>query len=214
MATASTLPPNSGNDRFNAEAAAWDRNPGVVKASELAFAAIESRFPALKKVGETARTSGLDVLELGCGTGLLTTLIAPHARTIVAVDAAPGMIAALASKVAHNPQTLGNVRPLCLMLEDPEDPALPSASEDAEGTRLKLKYDLILSQLVLHHVADLDGLLQTMLGCLKKGGSISLTDFENFGPGARRFHALSRMAGVERDGIEKQAMEEIMNRAG
>ena len=37
-----------GNDRFNAEAAAWDSNPDVHRASESAKDALIARFPRLK----------------------------------------------------------------------------------------------------------------------------------------------------------------------
>src|SRR5271156_2297249 len=71
MATASSLPQGSGNDRFNAEAAAWDSNPLVHQASKAAFEAIMARFPQLQLTGESAGEDGFDVLEIGCGTGLL-----------------------------------------------------------------------------------------------------------------------------------------------
>src|SRR4051794_16583599 len=99
MATAYSLLQGSGNDRFNAEATAWDSNPLVHQASKAAFEAIRARFPQLQLTGESGRTDGLDVLEIGCGTGLLTMLVAPHVRTIVAVDAAQGMIDVLKAKL-------------------------------------------------------------------------------------------------------------------
>ena len=74
-----------------------------------------------------------------------------------------------------------NVQPVCVLLEDPDDKALLSASQhDRDGPRLR--YDLILNHLVLHHIGDLEGVLRTMLGCVKKVGSVALTDFEDFGP--------------------------------
>lgn len=212
MATASSLPRGRGNDRFNAEAAAWDSNPLVHKASKAAFDAIQERFPELQKTGENATKDGLDVLEIGCGTGLLSLLVAPHVRTIVAVDAAQGMINALAAKLAK-PDAPQNVRPICVLLENPEDRILPPAFQyDHGGPRLK--FDLILSHLVLHHIADLEGVLRTMLGCLKQGGSVALTDFEDFGPEARRFHPKVRMEGVERHGINREWMAGLMEKVG
>lgn len=214
MATASSLPRGSGNERFNAEAAAWDSNPLVHQASEAAFDAIRERFPALQisDAGGAAAKDGLDVLEIGCGTGLLSLLMAPHVRLIVAVDAAPGMIDALAAKLAK-PDAPKNVRPICVLLEDPEDRILPPAFQDDHGGP-RLKYDLILSHLVLHHIADLEGVLRTMLACLKKGAGVALTDFEDFGPEARRFHPKGRMEGVERHGINREWMVGLMEKVG
>jgi 2-polyprenyl-3-methyl-5-hydroxy-6-metoxy-1,4-benzoquinol methylase len=213
MATASSLPKGSGNDRFNAEAAAWDTNPLVHAASKKAFEAIRERFPDLRGTGESAAKDGLDVLEIGCGTGLLSLLVAPHVRTVVAVDAAQGMINALQAKL-EKPGVPANVRPICVLLEDPEDRILPPAFQHDHGGRPRLKYDLILSHLVLHHIEDLESVLRTMLGCLKKGGSVALTDFEDFGPEAKRFHPKARMDGVERHGINREWMVGLMERVG
>ena len=41
-----------------------------------------------------------------------------------------------------------------------------------------------------------------------------LTDFEDFGPEARRFHAESRMEGVARHGIPAREMTDLMKSAG
>ena len=212
MATASSLPKGSGNDRFNAEAAAWDTNPLVHKASKAAFDAIQTRFPELQNKGEAVTKGGFDVLEIGCGTGLLSLLVAPHVRTIVAIDGAQGMINALKAKLGK-PDAPQNVRPICVLLDDPEDRILPPAFQlDHGGPRLK--YDLILSHLVLHHIEDLEGVLKTMLGCLKKGGSTALTDFEDFGPEAKKFHAKAKMEGVERHGINRKWMVGLMEKVG
>ncbi len=108
-------------------------------------------------------------------------------RNLLAVDAADGMIAALEQKLRTQPGAPENVKPLSIMLEDPEDPRLPAA-HGTDGPGPRMKFDLVISHLVLHHIADLRGVLTTMLGCLKPGGSVALTDFEDFGPEARRFH--------------------------
>jgi hypothetical protein len=41
-----------------------------------------------------------------------------------------------------------------------------------------------------------------------------LTDFENFGPEAKKFHSQDKMEGVERHGIARQEMEKLMVGAG
>jgi predicted TPR repeat methyltransferase len=57
------------NTRFDAEAAAWDSNPDVHKASDGALQALLERIPRLKKGGS------LNVLEIGCGTGISPRLV-------------------------------------------------------------------------------------------------------------------------------------------
>lgn len=211
MATAaSSLQAASGNERFNDEAAKWDSNPFVHEASKEALKAILAKFPALRR--PPGEEDGYNVLEIGCGTGLLSTIMAPYAKRIVAVDAAPGMIDVLKTKLQHAdaPQ---NITPVAVLLEDPEDKSLPPADENDPNGR-RLKFDLVTSHLVLHHIPDLKKVLTTMLGCLKSNGWVALTDFEDYGPEAKSFHAKSKMGGVERHGTNVIAMERLMNEVG
>ncbi len=211
MATAaSSLQAASGNERFNDEAAKWDSNPFVHEASKEALKAILAKFPALRR--PPGEEDGYNVLEIGCGTGLLSTIMAPYAKRIVAVDAAPGMIDVLKSKLQHAdaPQ---NITPVAVLLEDPEDKSLPPGDENDPNGR-RLKFDLVTSHLVLHHIPDLKKDLTTMLGCLKSNGWVALTDFEDYGPEAKSFHAKSKMGGVERHGTNIIAMERLMNEVG
>ncbi|KAM0433287.1 hypothetical protein ACHAPT_004163 [Fusarium lateritium] len=204
----SKQPPSAGNERFNAEAAAWDSNPFVHAMSLEAWKAIQKFVPSLFD-GASSRP---DVLEIGCGTGLLSLEVAPAVNRLVAVDAAEGMIEVLSSKLSK-PDAPKNIQPLAILLEDLEDKRLPPADEtNPDGPRLK--YDLITSHLVLHHIAELKPVLTIMLGCLKEGGVVALTDFEDFGPEARRFHPEGKMGGVERHGIPREWMANLMREVG
>lgn len=100
------------------------------------------------------------------------------------------------------------------MLEDPEDKSLPPADpSQPDGPRRK--FDLVTSHLVLHHIADLRAVLATMYGCLRPGtGQVALTDFEDFGPEARKFHPEAKMFGVERHGIKAGAFAGLMRQVG
>ncbi|CAN8101687.1 unnamed protein product [Discula destructiva] len=198
----------SGNDRFNAEAAAWDTNPDVHRASDSALEAILASVPSVP-------SPHTRVLEIGCGTGLLSLRLAPFVSSILAVDAAEGMINALKMKLTRpeNESVREKIQPLFIMLEDPEDKRLPpSLASDPDGPRAK--YDLITSHLVLHHIANLAAVLKTMHGCLRPGGEIALTDYEDFGSEARKFHPESKMFGVERHGINAKWFAELMTEAG
>lgn len=201
-----------GNERFNAMAAAWDSSPDVHRASESALQAI------LRYLGGNAvETKELDVLEIGCGTGLLTLRLALHVRRIVAVDAAQGMIDVLEQKLAGPYADMKDkVQPLSLLLTDPEDPALPAAdrADGPDDSKPRRKFDLIISHLVLHHIPDHPALLKTIYGCLKPGGKLALTDYENFGPEAKRFHPQGKMDGVVFHGIEAYLFAEQMIAAG
>lgn len=208
MATASTLLGQSTDkDRFSSEAAGWDKNPFIHEATNAAYTALKKAVPDLNQ-----SNGKLDVLEIGCGTGVLSLQVARHVHEVVAVDAASGMIEVLEGKL-HGSTATKNVRPLCVLLEDPEDPSLPPENEDQpKGPRRK--YDLITSHLVLHHIPDVKPVLETMLGCLKKGGQVALTDFEDFGPEAKKFHPQSRLYSVERHGIKRSWISDLMKEVG
>ncbi|KAL4819607.1 S-adenosyl-L-methionine-dependent methyltransferase [Aspergillus spinulosporus] len=216
---------SAGNERFNDEAAEWDKNPSVQEATRLAFDTLKPIIQTLSEQKHSTAGTGLEVLEVGCGTGLLTLRVAPLVHEIIAVDPAYGMIDALKAKINRNKEdnsinaqqsnreSGSNVVPICRLLEDPEDPALPPQNVDnPEG--LRRKFDLILSHLVMHHVPDLKEFLSTLRGCLTPGGRIALTDFEDFGPEAIKFHPPTKLEGVERHGIPARWIEDLMKEVG
>lgn len=179
--------------------------PFVKEASWEAEKAISAKLRALNWPAK-------QVLEVGCGTGILSFLIAPHVEQLVAIDAAEGMIDVLKEKLQQDGAPK-NILPVAVLLVDPEDPHLPPADK-AKPDGPRQKFDLILSHLVLHHIPDLEVVLKTMIGCLTPGGRVMLTDFEDFGPEARRFHAESKMDGVARHGINAKQMTELMESVG
>ncbi|KAK4169868.1 S-adenosyl-L-methionine-dependent methyltransferase [Cladorrhinum sp. PSN259] len=193
--------------RFSEEAAQWDSNPFIHAATANAKTAILSRF------GGPSETSSLDILDLGCGTGLLSLALSPSVRSVTSIDVAQGMVDVFASKLeaADAPK---NIRPICVMLEDPEDPVLKADPVTGSQGQQARKFDLVVSHLVLHHIPDLSAFLKTIHGVLKPRGQVMLTDFEDFGPEARRFHPESKMDGVERHGIKRTEILELLKNAG
>lgn len=200
-------PQPSDNDRFNTEASTWDSNPAHHTHNTLALQTLLSRFPAL-----STTTPTLNVVEIGCGTGILSLLLAPYVRSLVALDAAPGMITTLTSKLTSHP-TIHNIHPVCGMLNSADDPLInidPLTSLPEPGR----KYDLIVSHLTLHHVPDLEALFVVMRECLREGGSVALTDFEDFGPQAEKFHGRKKRVGVVRHGIRRGEVKGLLEGVG
>ncbi|KAK7942621.1 uncharacterized protein PG986_011734 [Apiospora aurea] len=231
------------NARFNAEAAAWDSNPFIQAMSAEAWRAVQHHVTCFRDSSDAAGPAPRpDVLEIGCGTGTLSLLVAPHARLLVAVDAAEGMVEVLKAKLADNAEAnkanedddggsggdenrqekkeksrlpkkdLRNVVPICEQDQDQEEKQPPA--QEVGGRPDRIKFDLVLSHLVLHHIPDMAPVLRTMLGCLKPGGAVALTDFEDFGPAARKFHPEGKMEGVERHGLPRARMRELMREVG
>ncbi|KAL1642625.1 hypothetical protein SLS58_005396 [Diplodia intermedia] len=208
-------------DRFNAEAAAWDSNPVTVRSSELAYEALLRHVPAL--TDERSKQT-LDILEIGCGTGLLSTRLSPHCRTLLGIDLAEGMVAAFNAKVASSPTTTTtNLSAITTLLTSPDQPEVQTAARallsraapDARNAPpAPFRWSLIASHLTLHHVPDLRAFLTTLLAALAPGGAIALTDFEDCGRRSVLFHPREKREGVERHGIARGAMAALAGEVG
>lgn len=198
----STQNVSGGNDWFNAEAAFLDSNPDVHCASSLALQFILEHSSQLRNHSED-NTTGLDLLEVGCGTGLLSFMITSYVRLLTAVDTAQGMINALKLILERQPE-VENVLPVCVILKDPNDPLIkpdPLSKDNKDVNELEQtsrRFDLVLSHLVLNY---LESIFLTMHSCFKSGDSVALTDFEDPGLEAQKFHPEAKMDGVERHGI-------------
>ncbi|KAF2745048.1 S-adenosyl-L-methionine-dependent methyltransferase [Sporormia fimetaria CBS 119925] len=205
------------NARFNAEAAAWDSNPTTVESTKKALEAIMRYVPELAQ----GRGKDLDVLEIGCGTGLLSMQLAPHVRSLVGVDTSDGMIDAFNKKVAALPDPdKANMATVNVLMEEADDVHVQGAAaalatrRGETGKDVPYRFDLVVSHLTLHHVPEMAPLIATLFNSLKSGGRIALTDYEDFGPEAIPFHPKSKREGVERHGIKRDELEIIIDGTG
>lgn len=139
--------------RFNEIAAEWDEKPGRVAMARNVGASILDEIPV---------DESMEALEYGCGTGLITLMVAPHLRHVVAADNASGMLGALREKLRSS--GVPNVDPRQLDL----------SSEAWDGGRL----DLIFSSMTMHHIEDVPALLRTFHDMLRPGGYIALADLD------------------------------------
>ena len=94
---------------FDKVAGDWDNEP--------------RRVALMKAIGEAILreaepTSEMDVLDYGCGTGLIGLFLLPHVRTVTGADNSPGMLEELRSKIAAG--GLENIQATQLDLE--QDP--------------------------------------------------------------------------------------------
>ncbi|KAF2688280.1 S-adenosyl-L-methionine-dependent methyltransferase [Lentithecium fluviatile CBS 122367] len=216
MATTSSTQ-EANNSRFNAEAAEWDNNKKHVESCQKAFEAIQSYVPAFAD----GTSKNLDVLEIGCGTGLLSFQLAPHIRSLVGVDTSTGMLDAFNQKIAALPDTTpANLAAVNVLVQDADDVHIQGAAaalatrRGESGHDLPYRFDLIVSHLTLHHIPSLPSIIETMYKCLRPGGWIALTDYEDFGAEAIRFHPVDKREGVERHGVKKAEIEEVVDGVG
>ncbi len=137
---------------FDEAAAQWDKPLRVEMAKGVARA-----------IGDRLALSGrMRAMELGCGTGLVTALLAPQLAGVVATDSSAGMLAELDKKI----RALGLANVTTRRLDLTCDP-LPDD-----------RFDLIFSSMTLHHIADIRALLATCHALLAPGGSIALADLD------------------------------------
>ncbi|KAL6709118.1 hypothetical protein ACN47E_001934 [Coniothyrium glycines] len=197
--------------RFSKEAVEWDSNEKHVESTQKACEAIKRNVPAFKD----GSNKNFDVLEIGCGTGLLSFMLAPHVRSLVGVDTAEGMISAFDAKLSDLEKP--NLCAINHHLKNPDSPELQAAAAALATERredvsppYQYRFDLIVSHLTLHHIASLPEAFATMHGCLKHGGMVALTDYEDFGPEAVPFHPPAKRPYCERHGIKKDEVEQLL----
>jgi ubiquinone/menaquinone biosynthesis C-methylase UbiE len=133
-----------------------------------------------------------DVLDIGCGTGLVTFALQPHVRTVTAIDSSQGMLDELEKKVAA--QGLANVRNRLVDLE----------KDDLPGP-----FDLAASSMTFHHIKDTDLLLKRIAGILKPGGKIAIADLDS---DEGKFHDSNE--GVFHFGFDRHSMKKTFEAAG
>jgi len=145
---------------FDNQAASWDSNPGRVKlANDIADAIL----------GEGILSPDMDVLEFGCGTGLLTLRLLGSVRSVTGVDSSPGMLDVLRAKIQD--QKLSNVSTKRLDLE--------------KGDVLEGSYDLVVCSMTLHHVREIQPLLEQFHKVTVPDGYLCVADLD---PDDGQFH--------------------------
>ena len=171
--------------RFDQAASTWDEDPGRVR---LARAVAEQM---LRRLGQT---SALDVLDFGCGTGLLTLALEPHVRSVTGADSSAGMLRVLQQKVQA--LRLTSVTPYLL------DDAHPLASAGS--------FDLVASSMTLHHVRDLPALFSDLRSLLRSGGRVALADLDREDGS---FHS-PEISDVHHLGFERRDIRLLLSEAG
>lgn len=144
---------NSEKRNFDKGAAAWDEVPGRVKlATDIAGAICDEIKP----------TSDMDVLDFGCGTGLVSLKLQPLVRSITGLDSSPGMLDVFRSKIQK--QNLANAKVQYIDFE--------------KGDMLTGSYDLIISSMTLHHVKEIRPLISQFYHVAAPSGQVCIADLD------------------------------------
>lgn len=169
---------------FNAEAANWDAVPARVKSAEDVADAIRA---------EVSLSREMDMLEFGCGTGLLSLRLQPLVRSVTCLDSSQGMLDVLRSKVRE--RELANVTVRHIDIE---------AGDTLEG-----RYDLVVCSMTLHHVEDIGRLLRQFADITSPGGTLCIADLDLEGG---RFHADN--TGVFHQGFDRAGLRQAIVDSG
>ena len=170
--------------RFDDAAADWEEKPQRVALARKVAEAIRQAIPL-------ART--MQVLEYGCGTGMVSRSLSPHVAKIMAVDTSPRMLEVLRRKAGE--EKIGNIETLA---HDLTRHPLP-----------ELNFDLVLSSMTLHHIPEVEPLLHRFFATLKSGGYLAVADLVTEDGS---FHEDN--SGVAHHGINPEAVRAIMTKNG
>lgn len=169
---------------FDKAAATWDEEPRRLKLARDVAACMAERI---------ALHPGMDVLDFGCGTGLLTLNLQPLVRSVTGVDSSTGMLEVLWAKAAS--LALGNVSAVHKDLE--------------RGDLLEGSYHLVTSCMTLHHIRDIGSLLSAFSRVVIPSGHIAIADLDLDGG---RFHEDG--SGVFHDGFNREWLADMLENAG
>jgi len=169
---------------FDKEAATWDQNPGRVKlADDVADTIIREIKP----------TGGMDILDFGCGTGLVTLRLQPFVKTITGADSSKGMLSVLQDKVSR--LGLKNVETQFVDFE--------------RGGLVAGKFHVVVSSMTLHHIHDPAPLFRQLRDLLYPGGILCISDLDKEDGS---FH--SDNTGVLHFGFERSQLKGLLEKAG
>jgi 2-polyprenyl-3-methyl-5-hydroxy-6-metoxy-1,4-benzoquinol methylase len=138
-------------NRFDAMAATWEANPRRAERARITAQAIADRVPLQRS---------WSMVDIGSGTGLLSRALADRVGTVLLLDTSPGMTEVAREQIDASGLTTLSALTLDITLETP--PGSP--------------FDLAVSPLMLHHVEDVEGFLETVLCQLTPGGYIAFAD--------------------------------------
>lgn len=169
---------------FDDSARGWDNEPRRVALMKAIGEAI---------IREVQPTDAMDVLDYGCGTGLIGLFLLPHVRTVTGADNSPGMLEVLRGKIADG--GLENMRAIQLDLEQDAVPGI--------------RYHMIAVGMAMHHIADTDKVLRAFHDMLTPGGTLCIADLDTE-PG--NFHPadiadIVHHHGFNRDRLKQQLAE-------
>jgi len=136
---------------FDNEARDWDKKPEKIE---------RARIFAKEIVDFLKPDKTMNALEFGCGTGLLSFQLKDYFKTITLADNSEGMIKVLQEKIVK--EGVKNFKPLHIDL--------------LNGDLKTNEYDVIYTLMTLHHIPDVNSIVNVFNSILKMGGYLCIAD--------------------------------------
>lgn len=140
-------------EHFDAKAQEWDEHPGKRKVAQVFVSELQKNVPLLPT---------MNLLEFGCGTGLVSMELYHQVASITLLDTSAGMIEVLQKKIAQHGVT--NMH--------------PRLGDLSAMTSSKESFDLIYTNMVLHHVSNTEQTLTELTQLLKPCGVLCIGDLK------------------------------------
>jgi ubiquinone/menaquinone biosynthesis C-methylase UbiE len=169
---------------FDKDAESYDLKPGRVKLAQDVAKAL---------MREVKLNSDMDVLDFGCGTGLVTLQLQPFVKTITGADSSHGMLDVLRFRIEE--RKLKNVKTEFIDLE--------------KSVELKNKYHLVVSSMTLHHIEDIRYIIHEFYNCLLPKGYLCIADLDS---DEGDFHRDKK--GVAHFGFDRSEMRQLYIHGG
>jgi ubiquinone/menaquinone biosynthesis C-methylase UbiE len=138
-------------NEFDIKAREWDQNPMHWDRSKAITEKLLKTIPA---------THGMTALEYGAGTGITGFLLRDHLKEITMMDNSAEMVKIMNEKIRESGAS--NLKTVFFNLE----------REDWKGER----FDMIVTQMVLHHVNDIENIIRKFQLMLNPGGYLAIAD--------------------------------------
>ena len=134
------------------------------------------------------------VLDIGCGTGILTLKVAEKVKALLAVDNSQGMLDILNKKIKQK-----NVKNIQTLHHDIVENNLPFRD-----------FNLVFSTKTMHHIEKIDEFLKYIYSILDNEGYVCIIDLL---PEDGTFHS-EMHDGIKHFGFEKDFIRKTIERAG
>lgn len=138
-------------NEFDIKAATWDYDPMHISRSEAIAKEIVDSLPPQKN---------MKALVYGAGTGIIGFLLHDHFKEVILMDNSQEMIRITNEKISRS--KVKNIRTVNFNLED---------SDYKDG-----KFDLILTEMVLHHIDDTQLILRKFHDLINPGKYLVIAD--------------------------------------